>query len=682
MAGRKQHYIPQLLQRGFGFKKGNSTQVYVFKKGRIPYSSSIVGVAAQRDFYSKPGEGTLDDKITIYESKVLAPAIQALRSVNAGPVDSRIAAAVVSHLSIRSEFMRGSFSSVVTDIINYFIDGVGACQTARAFLELDTLSSESVLMNSIGAEMSKNLSAISDSGRESISKLVYFRIREKFPEMYPEIAAEFLRQLAILLEKIPDIVVNSHNNELEASLVASLPLERLRMMKWRMIAAESPIHFFLPDCLALGARRLDFQDMEPYPLVGAKDLVGVVMPICSDRVLVGSIGNVDIDVAMLNKSFARCSLNFFVSSKNDESAVKASELIGSTVSRLVDNLVHERAFFASDQINNGELPKTEECVQERTEFLVEFEPSIRESAKVRAALRDLLSAPELQFGLRAVRSIIVTTDISRSLRKRGVTLNEYADQFVSCGFCHMTETQFGVSCQIFLTASSVDMALKRHPLSRAAAATICHQAGRATYYAIVAAKVSRKEWHRQRPLLDMLELQIAHFVCSQYFGGRLCGIKSFSEKDFIAADGLFIRVLDKCMNGISAARLQFISHRDVNAALSLAFVQVEQLLNAAASACATGALDFLDYWKRSESVALLRTVGLGDWFELFALDLQRIFDSRDVLSGDGELVMLGSHVRRVLWSFGVIVSSQTPGQVFMEVLSEKQLENIRKVLRA
>lgn len=51
MAGRKQHFIPQALQRGFGVAKGKKTQVYVFKKGQEPYHSSTEGVAAQRDFW-------------------------------------------------------------------------------------------------------------------------------------------------------------------------------------------------------------------------------------------------------------------------------------------------------------------------------------------------------------------------------------------------------------------------------------------------------------------------------------------------------------------------------------------------------------------------------------------------------------------------------------------------------
>jgi hypothetical protein len=115
VAGRKQHFIPQALQRGFGVAKGKKTQVYVFKKGQEPYYSSTEGVAAQRDFYSEPSdEQSLDDKITTYEGTVLAPAVAALREAPVGPIDSHVAAAVVVHLSIRSAFVRGSFSAAAT----------------------------------------------------------------------------------------------------------------------------------------------------------------------------------------------------------------------------------------------------------------------------------------------------------------------------------------------------------------------------------------------------------------------------------------------------------------------------------------------------------------------------------------------------------------------------------------
>jgi hypothetical protein len=47
-----------------------------------------------------------------------------------------------------------------------------------------------------------------------------------------------------------------------------------------------------------------------------------------------------------------------------------------------------------------------------------------------------------------------------------------------------------------------------------------------------------------------------------------------------------------------------------------------------------------------------------------------------------DLVLLGSHVERVLWSFGIVLSTPAPEQVWMDVFVDDQFENVRLMLRA
>lgn len=83
---------------------------------------------------------------------------------------------------------------------------------------------------------------------------------------------------------------------------------------------------------------------------------------------------------------------------------------------------------------------------------------------------------------------------------------------------------------------------------------------------------------------------------------------------------------------------------------------------------------------KSKSIEVLQAVSLGEWFELLALDLERFFDSRENLTGDSDLILLGSHIERVLWSFGIVLSTPTPEQIWMDVCAEEQLENMRLML--
>lgn len=683
MAGRKQHFIPQALQRGFGLAKGKKTQVYVFKKGQEPYRSSTEGVAAQRDFYSEPSdELSLDDKITAYEGQVLAPAIAALREAPVGPVDSHVAAAVVVHLSIRSGFVRGSLSAVATDVMDYFAGALSRNETARALLEVDSLESRSVMINLIEEDIQLKVGAISEISRNALVKLMHFRAREKFPKIFPELVAMFLLLLKELVEKVPEIIVDGHSKVLDMDMAPALRVERLSAMSWRIVLAEPPAHFVLPDCLAIGFKTSDFQEMVPYSLLGNEELAGVIMPICSSKVLVGCFDSPEIDVASLNKSFAKCSMDFFISSVADPGTAEAAEFIGSTVSKYVNNTVGEQCFDAPDRsCFDGERLETAAQDDWLINIPIEFEPKSKRSGKAQAAVLNLLGSPELRAGLNIVRAIVIADNIVSALRKRGVVLNDYAAQFVRFGTCYVIEVQDGLSCELFFTTSSVNLVTNGHPFARAASVLIRHQAGRANYYASVVSTIPKETLKRPRPLLETVELGIAHSFCSHYFGGRLSGIGCISDEEFSAIDEICSKTLIGCIQGINDARTHFIKYRDVDAALCQILMYVEQLLCATANACASTDGE-VGRWKVSKSVDVLRWVSLDDWFDLFALDLRRLFDCRKDLGGDADLVLLASHIERVLWSLGIVLSMSVPEQIWMDVLGDEQLESTRLMLRA
>lgn len=406
------------------------------------------------------------------------------------------------------------------------------------------------------------------------------------------------------------------------------------------------------------------------------------MPICSSKVLVGCFGNPEIDVVSLNRSFAQCSWDFFIGSQADAQAAEAAQFLGNTVSKYVDVMVKEQTFDAPERSgSDGESLETNRPALDLATIPIKFEPSCRKSGKAQVAVRNLISAPELEAGLRIVEAIVIADNIVGSLRKRGLVLNDAAAQAERLGTCYVAETPDGLSCQLFLTTEAVNLVTKGHPLARAAASLIRHPAGRATYYATVVSKIPKEILQRPRPLLETVELRIAHFFCSHYFGGRLSQIGCISDEEFAATDDLYNQTLAACFQGITNARLHFIEHRDVDAALLQALGYVEGLLCSAANACATTGGE-VGRWKASKSIEALQSVSLGDWLELLALDLRRFFDSRKDLSGDADLVLLGRHVERVLWSFGIVLSMPAPDKIWMDVFGDEQLENTRLMLRA
>lgn len=269
-------------------------------------------------------------------------------------------------------------------------------------------------------------------------------------------------------------------------------------------------------------------------------------------------------------------------------------------------------------------------------------------------------------------------DVARTLRHQGATLNGYAEQIVKLGTCQTVETGNGVSCQLFLPTNVVNAALKNNEFTRAAASLIRHQAGRAVYTAHIS-RLPAEVRLRKRPLLETVTLRIAQFFGSQYFGNRLSELGELTNREFAAADELFGQVILGVGKELEKARRYFVVRGDVDAAMTHALMHIEMLLCAAASACATDAARPAR-WKGTSSVEKLRAVGLHEWFELFARDLDQYFLERERWKGDCELLLLAGHVERVAWSFGFIFSTKVPEQIWMDLQTDEQIDNTRRML--
>ncbi|EKD97958.1 MAG: hypothetical protein ACD_23C00656G0001 [uncultured bacterium] len=66
---------------------------------------------------------------------------------------------------------------------------------------------------------------------------------------------------------------------------------------------------------------------------------------------------------------------------------------------------------------------------------------------------------------------------------------------------------------------------------------------------------------------------------------------------------------------------------------------------------------------------------------LYARDLERYFDSRENWREDEDLRLLATHLERLLWGFGVLLSENEPDQVMMVALADERLAQVRGALR-
>lgn len=681
MSGRKQHFIPQLVQRGFAAAKGRkSTQVYVFSKGKQPYLTATDRVAAQRDFYSPPSdEESLDDKITHYEGSVLAPAIAALREGEPGPLDSNAAAAVVVHLSVRSAFLRGTFSTATEELLNEMVKALGSEDETRSLLGLDSLSPDSMMVKGIDEELRKVLpEGVGDAEQAFFAKLVHFRGREKFAQMHTDLSNDASGVLAALLERLPEIVDNAHGRALGQSLVPQQRVDRLKAMTWALIEAPHGAHFVLPDCLAVGSKTEDFRELEPYALLGDDELSGVVMPVCANKVLVGSTGEPRLDATALNEHFARCSNDFIISSRDDVETQGAAALIGTSVMKFVGDLVNE-TFAPPAPVSDV---RADDDKRSPTSVLVKFEPPARKSGKAQAVLRNLLSEPQLEEGMNLVEYVVAADNVVQSLRNRGLQFNELAAQSVMPGTCHVVETPGHVKCQLFVPISVVNSIVRGTPAAAGASRLIRHQAGRAVYYAHLTAKVTPEVWSRPAPLLTKEGLRTMQRIASHYFGARLSVVDDLLPQEISDALELWKRTTVACAQEIEKARQYLIETNDANKALPHAWVQAELFLTTTATVCAAVPGHGTKLAQALGTCAELSDVPLADWLTLYERDLERYFENREAWREDEDLRLLATHLERLLWGFGVVLSEEGPDQVRMVALADERRAQMRVALRS
>ncbi|MEQ9247549.1 MAG: hypothetical protein RLO21_16340, partial [Nitratireductor sp.] len=318
MAGINQHHIPQSLQRGFLFNV-KAEQTNVHRRDGNTFPASIKNVAVQRYFYSRlseDGSKTLDDQITDYENR-LNELLVRLRSVPIdGAVDVRVAAEAIAHLTPRCANVRRIFGSSMEQLLR---------ATAEVF------SDEDSLMRMLGlAEPEPNptwnghivpildeepqIKIILESlcfPKSLLDRMIFVAAKEHFVGSFDAKTWGITAGFATLLDRLDEMVRDSHNKTLSQGLIPELRKTSLEALEWHIRAAP-PEGAILPDCVALGLDE-EGEQFLPYMMTGTNAVFAVVMPITSEKLLVGvRPGRETPNLADFNRDAAACSDELFI----------------------------------------------------------------------------------------------------------------------------------------------------------------------------------------------------------------------------------------------------------------------------------------------------------------------------------------------------------------------------------
>ena len=314
--GRKRHYIPQFLQRGFAISRRvskSSQEIWQFSVSNKPARRRIKETGVEDLFYADRA----DETISKLETK-FAESVQ--------EIDSHMAAEVVSHFAVRTAHVRSS----LLELMNHMVDGAedffSEYANVAALLGLDG-DEPSDLFNELVANELERIPGLASMGIQPslITRVLFLRLKQNPAEIQ-----EWLGVLPTLIHQLrsasSNVVSRSHDRALYQPKRPENYEYFLRTLAWTVEEAPAA-GAILPDCIVI-AMSLD-GNVNTHFFVEQHDLGAIVLAISTERLLIGRQNDFQLPASFDFNTEAAClSHNFFLAADRNSETSRLHKRIG------------------------------------------------------------------------------------------------------------------------------------------------------------------------------------------------------------------------------------------------------------------------------------------------------------------------------------------------------------------
>lgn len=334
MAGKRHHYIPRFLQRGFLMNEAKKEYTYMYLNGGGIRPSKIDNVGVEGLFYSVDGESELDDVYTNLENNY-ATIINKIRSSPFDKINTLEMAEIVSHFEVRTNNLRKSFHSSSKS----FLD-----KMTESFLKVDVLkpivqNELKKIFNTVGAidNLMSNLD-VPGEHRELLVKNIPIML-EMHLENYITSNLEPIRGMFKLAvdQHLKGVVKKGHINGMIRNISENMKVEAYKNLNYRVISTDFSL--ILGDSVVF----FEFDGLKEFkPFYDVKNtLKSVYLPISSNLFIYGSEDNTVPKLEIINEMSAKCSSDFFIACEKKSHFSSIQGLIGKNCTLLTDDEMHE-----------------------------------------------------------------------------------------------------------------------------------------------------------------------------------------------------------------------------------------------------------------------------------------------------------------------------------------------------
>ena len=677
MAGKRQHYVPRLLQRGFLHNPlERAERTWLYRRGEQPRLVGIGDVGVEDYFYSRPsndGSPTLDDLIKNLEGGELGSSINRMRGAPIGEiVDPTLAAAVVVHLVTRTAHIRKVVSHLLADVVDRATARFTEPGFLGALMGLDNIEPSALFVQAIKEFLDKQPKQL-EIPSPLIERILYFGAREHADQLMVSRPA-FLSEVDAVIDELPKRVRDAHNSAVALSSSDNVWIDELSGYEWRIEATTEAI---LSDCVAIISEANN--SFVPFLLANRQSAQGAILPLSSGKLLVGrKYSYTSIELARYNAEAAACSESFFIFAKEAEGS-ELADLIGTRLGRAIDDLTSKT--FADFEVraiskpSDHSMPIEVPSSWKPQDFsygvrLADFGDEVL-AAEVGAVVKILTQELSRHLPLHDLDGLTFAIDFPRALHslERG-DVNLPPAKSKSRGYGRSVakvvevvrdcrrKSHVVVHADIVLGLLSEDAAQRRTAigvlvkmLAYVAHGTL-HEEAFNEY-----GPPDVMSWHLRPAVMEMP---------SKYFAGKFSAVASDSAAEMAAQ--LFLEGLAFAKTEIQKARLAYRTTGDLNQLLGIAMPLVSNLLEHAAEWL--GHRDGMPDGEKFSGGDLpqhLRAEGFESWLELLGRDLRAVYVGEGGRPRPERVYVLDRHVERLLWMFQIFPWPMPEGGMYVSV---------------
>lgn len=289
--GPRQHYIPQMLLRGFGkvTKRKRNRNIYhvqiCFKEKK--YIQATDNICEEDHFYSPKGDtDRLDSLITYYETNTLCNLLCLLNKYSVDEyVSPDIASPFIAHLAVRTAHFRKGMAIGVKRLVAKLETEVDIDRILAQKFDIHKGIPSNEFAEHITEFLDKNYPFKYTIPYNVIINVAFFLMRENKEALLKDTAAQRSSFFRFIFENADRQIARGHKKALVTSQIPKSHVDHLCKFKWK-IEKSPDVGAILSDCVVITITNKG--ESNPYVFENIGNEKFIVIPINKDKLLVGS----------------------------------------------------------------------------------------------------------------------------------------------------------------------------------------------------------------------------------------------------------------------------------------------------------------------------------------------------------------------------------------------------------